>query len=155
MKKLALSAVILLLSLVGSAQSAEYTTGIPHDKKELTCLTTMVYHESRGEGRKGMLAVAYVAINRAGKNTDRWGRTICEVVRKPYQFEGMLHANKIVKEKEVWEEAEEISTLAFYGLLKDPTKGAVYFHANYIQPSWAYVKTKTLQLGNHIFYAEK
>ena len=32
------------------------------------------------------------------------------------------------------------------------TMGATHYHADYVQPSWAETKTKTMKVGRHIFY---
>lgn len=146
--KLACISVTLLTLLSGPAQGGGYYPS----QKDIDCLARMVYHESRGEGRKGMIAVAYVAINRAEINPSIYGQDICDVVRKPYQFEGMKREREPIKEVAAWEQAKEVSTLTLYGMIKDPTNGALYFHANYIKPKWAYIKQQTISLGSHVFY---
>ncbi len=130
--------------------SATTLQAAPRIDKEIECLTWAVYTEARGEGRKGMIAVANVIINRS--ESGKYPKDICKVVNQPYQFEGMRHAYKPIKEPHYWDQAKEVATLSFYGLIEDTTNGALYFHARYIMPSWAYVKDKTLSLGNHIFY---
>ena len=34
----------------------------------------------------------------------------------------------------------------------DFTDGATHYHADYVKPAWASSKTKTITVGNHIFY---
>jgi len=34
----------------------------------------------------------------------------------------------------------------------DITDGALFYHANYITPSWAKTKQRTTVIGDHIFY---
>jgi spore germination cell wall hydrolase CwlJ-like protein len=142
----------LLLILVLLSMPAYGGPRIDLSEKEIDCLAKMVFHESRGEGRQGMIAVAYVAINRAEHSSEIYGKTICEVVRKPYQFEGMKKENTPIREVAAWRESYEVSVLTLSGMVKDPTQGALYFHAKYIKPSWAYVKKQTYDLGGHIFY---
>ena len=36
--------------------------------------------------------------------------------------------------------------------LLDITDGATHYHADYVLPSWAATKTKTIEIGDHIFY---
>jgi spore germination cell wall hydrolase CwlJ-like protein len=36
--------------------------------------------------------------------------------------------------------------------VKDPTKGAIYFHRKDIKPTWANNKPVKVAIGNHIFY---
>ena len=41
----------------------------------------------------------------------------------------------------------------FFGQYKDDiTFGATHYHADYVYPAWRKSKTKTLVVGNHIFY---
>ena len=34
----------------------------------------------------------------------------------------------------------------------DITDGATHYHADYVSPSWAKTKTRTTEIGDHIFY---
>jgi spore germination cell wall hydrolase CwlJ-like protein len=34
----------------------------------------------------------------------------------------------------------------------DITDGALFYHADYVTPSWAKIKQKTTEIGDHIFY---
>jgi spore germination cell wall hydrolase CwlJ-like protein len=34
----------------------------------------------------------------------------------------------------------------------DITDGATHYHADYVMPSWASTKTKTVEIEDHIFY---
>jgi|TARA_R110000851_G_scaffold111662_1_gene235256 spore germination cell wall hydrolase CwlJ-like protein len=37
-------------------------------------------------------------------------------------------------------------------LYLDITDGATHYHADYVNPSWAKTKTKTVEIQDHIFY---
>jgi N-acetylmuramoyl-L-alanine amidase len=37
-------------------------------------------------------------------------------------------------------------------LFLDITDGATHYHADYVNPSWAKTKTKTVEIQDHIFY---
>jgi hypothetical protein len=41
-----------------------------------------------------------------------------------------------------------------YGMIDDITKGATYYHADYVRPGWSNLK-KTTKIGQHIFYKPK
>lgn len=120
------------------------------DEKEVKCLAQMIYSEARGEGQKGMVAVAYVAINRA--EDPKYPKTMCAVVKQPYQFEGMTKPFKPEQEPSAWKQAKDVAILTMTGMLPDITNGAKYFHTPDILPSWAKVKERVYLLGNHIFY---
>ena len=52
---------------------------------------------------------------------------------------------------------KEIYNLSYVSLIKDITilditDGATHYHADYVTPSWARTKTKTIEIGDHIFY---
>ena len=38
--------------------------------------------------------------------------------------------------------------------IKDPTDGAIFYHADYVNPRWKNVEHKTT-IGRHIFYVKK
>ena len=38
--------------------------------------------------------------------------------------------------------------------LKDPTNGALFYHADYVNPNWSFAK-KEITIGRHIFYNYK
>ena len=37
-------------------------------------------------------------------------------------------------------------------ILLDITDGATHYHADYVFPAWRKTKTKTVEIGDHIFY---
>ena len=37
-------------------------------------------------------------------------------------------------------------------ILVDITDGALFYHADYVKPSWAKTKHRTTEIGDHIFY---
>lgn len=51
---------------------------------EIACLALNIYHEARGEGIKGMRAVASVVMNRV--RSKLFPDTVCDVVSQPAQF---------------------------------------------------------------------
>ena len=50
------------------------------DEAEVVCLAENIYHEARGEGIEGMLAVGHVTMNRV--ESSRFPDTVCGVVRQ-------------------------------------------------------------------------
>lgn len=116
-------------------------------KKDLDCLATVVYHESRGEVFRGQLAVASVVMNRA-KDSDV---NICKVVYEPHQFTDVKDARPNRRSPE-WKTAQLVASLAYTGQATDPTNGARFFYApkKVRMPTWA--KNKPIvPIGNHNF----
>ena len=53
---------------------------------------------------------------------------------------------------EEWERALKIAEAVYYRREPPALKGAMYYHADYIQPSWAKEKKQVARIGRHIFY---
>ena len=58
------------------------------------------------------------------------------------------------KEKKVYQRLLTIAKSMVYNNVSfiDITDGATHYHADYVKPAWAKVKTRTTRIGNHIFY---
>ena len=121
------------------------------DVKEHECLALNVYHESRGERVEGQIAVAQVTINRV--NHKEWPSSICEGVYQPYQ----LSVTHLIKdpspiEAKAWNSAKVIARDVMIGNVEDPSLGAVFYHANWVNPDWADQMDLSKVIGNHLFY---
>lgn len=125
------------------------------------CLALNVYHEARGEPQQGQVAVAHVTINRATKRNTN----VCFEVTRPYQFswlnDGGLHwdgrkwrvdQGKMPTDLKAWQKALEVAKAALVGISKDPTHGATFYHADYVQPGWTAGMYRTKAIGKHYFY---
>lgn len=111
------------------------------------CLTTMIHNEARGEPIKGKIAVAHVALNRQKKS----GQHLCSVLRQPNQF-SMRIPSKATMQSYAWDDAYIVANLVLNGKTVDPTKGATFFHAHYVNPKWNKVFQHTITIGGHKFY---
>lgn len=129
-------------------------------KKEIQCLATNIYWESKSESREGKFAVAQVTYNRA-KN-DFYPKTICQVVYQKYknvcQFSWVCHRPKQKIHKELWDESMDVARKVMlqgekHAKLKN--KDALFFHATYVNPYWSKKKVKIAKIGNHIFYSNR
>lgn len=120
--------------------------------EELKCLAGAVYFESRGEPLAGQLAVAQVVINRA--ESPLYPSDYCGVVYQRAQFSfvkgGRMPA--IRTESASWRKAKAIARIAHRGLWESEAGDALYFHANYVRPSWSRKKTALATIDTHIFY---
>jgi hypothetical protein len=58
------------------------------------------------------------------------------------------------KESEAYQKSKDVALYVYanYENLSDITKGALYYHADYINPKWKLEKTTVI--GRHIFYKE-
>ena len=153
---------------------------INFDVKEARCLAENIYHEARDQGTAGWLAVAAVTLNRV--TDDRFPNTICGVVFQAETIESWTtKSKKDIPDAErifypvrhrcqfSWYcdgKSDDINQITIYMeilsltrllltsqmMMFDITDGATFYHADYVTPSWAKSKTKTIEIGDHIFY---
>lgn len=126
--------------------------------REHRCLSEAMYYEARGEGVSGEKAVAEVIFHRL--RSGKYGDSICNVVfagasRPGCQFSftcnGMIRQAKRPKE---WTSAQYLAARILTGevRLNNTTGGATSYHSTAVQPDWATALTKTVKIGNHVFY---
>lgn len=123
-------------------------------RKQIDCLADNIYHEAGFESEEGKVAVALVTLNRV--NNPKWPKTICSVVKQKInsicQFSWVCM--NVTKGSTIYEEARQIAMYVYsnYEKINDITKGALYYHADYVHPGWKL--HKTVVIGRHIFYRE-
>ena len=141
------------------------------DPEQVFCLAQNIYHEARGENISGQMAVAHVTMNRV--NSDKFPNTVCEVVYQSRYSKWWLDRGKKVPVKHKcqfswycdgrsdgisdWESFDnivDISKQIILGRLDDNTNGAVYYHADYVKPSWSNYMKVSAVYDNHIFYSD-
>ena len=149
-------------------------------QKELhaQCLALNMYHEARGQGSAGLLAVSSVVLNRV--RDKRFPNDICEVIEQgptreswktrqtPDPLDAVFYPIKnrcqfswycdgksdIPKDVKTYERLLTIAKSIVYNKFDfiDITDGATFYHADYVTPSWAKTKIKTVEIQDHIFY---
>jgi N-acetylmuramoyl-L-alanine amidase len=115
--------------------------------RDLRCLATAVYFESRGEPMEGQLAVAQTIINRA--QSGRYPTSICGVINQPKQFS--YDRSRSPAAGNDWETAQAIAKIAAGDMWREVAPKALSFHAKRVSPNWA-GKTRIATIGNHVFY---
>jgi hypothetical protein len=128
-----------------------YSVGAPLSE-EATCLATAVYFEARGESLEGQLAVARVVMNRAASG--RYPSSWCATVKQPWQF-SFVHNGQfpyVDTDSDSWRKAEGIARLAMANAVPSVSDDVLWYHANYVAPSWGRRLTRVSQIGAHIFY---
>jgi N-acetylmuramoyl-L-alanine amidase len=149
-----------------TAQKIHYE--IVLDQDAVDCLALNVYHEARGEGVKGKLAVAHVTLNRV--NHTRYPDNVCGVV---YQARTAInHRGEEVPRRDkcqfswycdgrddtphddtMWQRSVNLAVRVLLGLTDDPTRGAThYFNPNKVDPYWKDSYQHVVDVGNHKFY---
>lgn len=127
----------------------------------LLCLSLNIFHESRGEPVMGRYAVALVTMNRAGDS----GR-VCAEVFKPRQFSWTSKVRKTAggwhvpehmrpRDADAWDASKRIAQATLDRRMLDFTRGAEFYHAAYVSPSWAKKMMPVKTIGQHTFYIRK
>lgn len=137
------------------------------DIRQIECLADNIYYEARGESVTGQMAVGFVTLNRSRSSI--FPNDICSVTsqkrRGTCQFSWQCEPPKkrasrkklLDKRKDkVYNKIYELSKKLYmdYEKINDPTKGSLYYHANYVKVKrkGKYVKKV---IGKHIFYNVK
>jgi spore germination cell wall hydrolase CwlJ-like protein len=122
--------------------------------EEANCMAVAVYHEARGESVEGQLAVARVIMNRAASG--KYPTTWCGVVKQPWQFSFVNphtgYLPSVDQTSAAWRKAQGITRLAMANVVPSLPTDCLWYHANYVAPSWGRRLTKVSQIGAHIFY---
>jgi N-acetylmuramoyl-L-alanine amidase len=130
-----------------------YAVGAPLDE-QANCIAVAIYHESRGESLDGQLAVARVIMNRAasGKYPGSW----CGVVKQPWQFSFVNphtgHMPSVDEASASWRKAQAITRLAVSNAVPSVANDVLWYHADYVAPSWGRRLSFVQKIGTHIFY---
>jgi len=165
-KLILIGSILTLCTLIGLSQAVEqnmlmdiaYSDLTKDAKKQVDCLAENIYHEAGYESEKGKQAVALVTLNRT--QDERFPSQICEVVKQKTQgtcqFSWFCMPVKLNRNTDAYKQSLEVALFVYanYEKLKDVTDGALYYHADYVNPRWRNVE-KTTVIGRHIFYKEK
>ena len=129
----------------------KYSAGAPLDE-QANCLATAVYFEARGESVEGQLAVARVVMNRAASG--RYPPDWCSVVKQPAQFSFVRHGQfpSIDTASTSWARAQGVARLAVANVVPSVGSDVLWYHANYVAPSWGHRLNLVEKIGAHIFY---
>ena len=167
--RIILIGLVIAASLIGFSLLVEYNTEvpklvsyddmIPKAKTEIDCLAKNIYFEAGNQDDNGKIAVALVTMNRV--SSGKFPGNVCSVVKektaKVCQFswwcDGKSHK---IQARSVYNKSQQVAMYVYlnYGKVTDITKGATFYHANYVSPGWSNLK-KTISIGQHIFYKPK
>lgn len=126
-------------------------------------LARTIWGEARAEPAEGMEAVASVVLNRVKIAQDKggywWGNDIISVCQKPYQFSCWNRTDpnypklvNVTQDDIHFMTCLRIARRAVAGALRDQTRGATHYHADYVSPYWAKGQVPRVTIGRHIFY---
>lgn len=127
---------------------------------ELKCLALNTYFDGRGLTDAGQVAITYVVLNRVSHSG--YPSTICGVVQQSKQgavspsceFSWVCDGrSKAITDHAAWDLGLQNTCRAVLGLVADPTKGALAYHAKTVLPEWARTWHQTAVIDRHVFYA--
>ncbi len=127
----------------------------------LDCLALNIYHEARGEPLEGKIAVGQVVMNRVGDPDFPAG--VCEVVkqggerrRDRCQFSWWCDGlSDWPGDAGAWEDSKGLAGKILAGGLEDPTRGALWYHADHVTPVWEMDIVRQGKIGRHVFYVRQ
>ncbi len=129
-------------------------------ESDVKCLTDNIYHEARNQGVDGKVAVAFVTMNRL-MHSD-YPSTLCKIVHHkltPHVCQFSWSCMRVkVSDTKAYQDALTVARAVVSGYnkhIKDPTHGALFYHAVYVAPKWRKQVQKTVQIKDHIFYRPK
>jgi spore germination cell wall hydrolase CwlJ-like protein len=156
-RRLALAGAVAALG--GYLATAAPATAAGIDVKgELECLALTIYFEARGEPDEGKLAVGHVVMNRAQHSL--FPRRVCDVVRQGgdklryrCQFSWWCDGRSDrPRDRQAWNKSRALAGLIYWDYSRDPTAGALWYHAEYVRPSWRRDLAPGPKIGRHVFY---
>jgi spore germination cell wall hydrolase CwlJ-like protein len=126
--------------------------------KSEKCLAEAVYFESRGEPKRGQIAVAQVVMNRVFSGF--YPANVCGVVyqnahRKfACQFTFACdNVRDVVTEPDMWQQSKDIARDMLDGKLWLPEVGhSTHYHAYWVHPAWVREMRRMQKIGVHSFY---
>lgn len=129
--------------------------------EEVNCLALNIYFEARNEPDEGQIAVAHVVLNRV--SDPRFPETACKVIRQGgarkrhrCQFSWWCDGlSDRPRNSRKWVSTKAMAEAVYWGRSADPTDGALWYHADYVSPSWGRVFKRNGQIGRHIFYLDQ
>jgi len=150
---------------IGGSQYKEVLNIMLSRQHDQFLIAQTVVLEAEGEPYQGKLAVAYVIMNRAVRGR----KTVSEVIYDPYDFSayntrgGRATALGNINDLH-WRASERAAASAYFGLEKDPTKGATHYlnveltkkiRSNGQLPLWVREMKELVTIGLHTFYRER
>ena len=135
---------------------------------QIACLAQNMYFEARSESTAGKIAVSNVVMNRV--KSDMFPDTVCEVVYEgphytnyagnllPYkhrcQFSWYCDGKRDnIYDQKLYDDLYILANLVYKNKI-DLTDGALFYHADYVNPNWAKDMKITAKIDTHIFYRQ-
>ena len=167
MKNVILGIVIVILTVV----LVQVAIANPSEEDKFVtnkfCLAQNIYFESGNQPLAGRVAVAQVTINRV--EDEQFPNSICGVVyqaklgtnwrgeiyplRHKCQFSWFCDGKSDrPTDSRTWVESVRLAGLVIDNFYPDITEGALWYHADTVNPYWSEQLNRTVTIDNHLFY---
>ena len=136
---------------------------------ETGCLADNVYHEARGQGAAGQIAVIFVTLNRVADS--RYPNSICDVVKQGPHKPSWTGSGEMIPvrhkcqfswycdgksdepvDSTTWLLSLHIARNVIQSNYGDITEGSTHYHATSVHPYWADSLTEVVTIDQHKFY---
>ena len=128
---------------------------IKYNKNDVECLARNIYYEAGIEPMAGKIAVGNITVNRV--KTKYWGHHICDVVYSQDQFSWTKDKKRawVQLKGPAWADSQAAAEAVLKGGLRvKQLRTALFYHADYVSPTWRDNSKKVLKVGHHIFYTQ-
>jgi len=128
-------------------------------RKEVECMAWNLYFEVRDGQHNEQVAIAYVPLNRIGK--EDFGNNVCTNVfqynvyrgvrKQQFSWVGRSFGPKWTREDDAWEKMQRLAIDVYLRHIPDTGRGATYFHSTNLMYNWA-PRSQKFTLGQHMFW---
>ena len=159
--------LLLVLSLLSTKTFSQWSIVAGEFDEELMCMAKNIYFEAGNQPLSGKIAVGLVTLNRS--MSSQFPDTICDVI-----YQGEYYTNYKGKEVPIIGQCQfswfcdgksDTATDSYTWLQSlaiaedlldytpiDITEGALWYHADYVNPNWSNYLQRIVTIENHIFY---
>ena len=119
---------------------------------DIRAMALNMYHEARGEGRLGMIAVGWVVLNRMADRA--YPKSARQVIYQGCQFSWVCDRRPDwPADERSWRHALQLAAQLIRRPMPDPTRGAMWYHASWVRdPGFGPRVAKVARIGRHVFY---
>ena len=162
--------LFLIIVMVGTvngkyANADKFLDCEDHKTDERVCMQCNIYFEARGLSNVEHLMVGLTTLERV--KSRKYPDTICEVVWQHRQFSWTIDGlSDKIKNKKEWDSLNNITDLIMLkhendyisvlpeGLEDEDIAGMMYYHAHYVNPTWAQKMQIVKEYAGHVYYKE-
>lgn len=154
--------IVAALASVSLTTASPIATAVPvetnpvlsnNDLTQINCMAENIYFEAGNQSDIGKIAVTNVVVNRT--NSGKFPNTPCKVIKqrssRGCQFSWVCKDPRI-RDQALYAKSKSVATKVYQHEVRDYTNGATFYHATYVKPYWSRIFTRTVKIGDHIFY---